>query len=188
MEAKRSPGPALLALCGIAYLLAWLATNAQKDPGAAVLWYRAPALWACVSTVCFCVGVSGSIFCVIRSPPWYGNNYQKGGGLQIFAGQGREQYVLEGLLIAGMSVLCGGALAVGYKATKMHVGSVMRHVLVLMALAIFVTVAVQLTEIYIFKTGWYRIQETVPAEVWSWFKGSVRKSSSLPKRLDILAV
>jgi len=182
MEAKTRPAPALLVLCIVAYVLAWLATNASKDPSAALLWYRAPGLWVSVSTICFCVGVSGSIFCVIRSPPWYGNDF-KNGSLHIFAGQGREQYVLEGLLIALMAVLCGASAMVAYKATKMQVGTVMRHALVLAALAAFVTLATQLAEIYMFKTGWYRIQETMPPAVWDWLKGSVRKSSGLPKRI-----
>jgi hypothetical protein len=184
MEAKTNPAPAVLYLGITAYLLGLLATNASKDPTAALLWYREPALWRALSILCFCVGVSGSIFCIIRSPPWYGNDYRGGTGIQIFAGQGREQYVLEGMIIAGVSVLVAIAGTVVVKAPSWtNLPSILRHVLVIAGLAVFVTFSIQLAEIYIFKTPWYNIKETIPEDIWTWMRGSVRKTSTLPKRI-----
>lgn len=51
--------------------------------------------------ICFGVGVSGSIFCVIRSAPLYGYGRE---GPVIFADEGREQFLIEGIIISALTV------------------------------------------------------------------------------------
>lgn len=165
-----------------AYLLALLAAAAARNPRNALLWYRTPGLWASVSTVCFCVGVSGSIFCIIRSPPLYGT--PKGGkGIAIFATQGQQQYLIEGLVVAALTVGCGLSLAMINVSSKLRVWAPLRHALVILGLTSFAVFAMEVAECYIYKTPWYSLKETVPKDLWGWFAAGLKKNSSLGKRL-----
>jgi hypothetical protein len=177
-----NPWQMLLPLGIAGYLLALLAAVAARSPKEALFWYRKPAIWWCLSTLCFCVGVSGSIFCIIRSAPLYGIPYG-GRSLEIFASQGQQQYVLEGVLVAGLTVTCGLALAMVVGAPKLPVGSFMRHVLVLAGMAVVAVCLLELADAYMFKTPWYSAKETLPKELWASIASGVKRSSSLPKRL-----
>jgi oligosaccharyltransferase complex subunit gamma len=181
IDMRSHPGPTLLLLSIFAYLLALLITNAVAEPEKALFWYRAPAVWGTVTAICFCVGVSGSIFCVIRSPPWYGPG--RGGDIQVFAGQGREQFVLEGFVIAGITMMLSLVLVGTKKAAQLPIPGAIRHALVIACVAIFIAIGIELTQTYQFKTPWYSIKDTLPPSLWEWLKDPVRKNSSLLKRI-----
>ena len=182
VRAMTHPGPAMLLLGLAAVAFAVLAAAAAYDPKEALYWFRSPSLWACVTTLCFCIGVSGSIFCIIRSPPLYGTPYGSK-GLKIFADQGQQQYLIEGFVIAGLTVGCGAALALVVTAPKLPLWAPLKHIFVLIGLAAFLVCGLEVAEAYAFKTQWYSIHETLPRELWSWINGSLKKSSSLPKRI-----
>jgi hypothetical protein len=123
--------------------------------------------------------VSGSIFCVIRSAPLYGYGYT---GVSIFATQGRDQYLIEGIIVALWTAGAGLAAFFTIYATKLPF-SILRHIGVLVSMSIFIILSIQIWNAYIDKTQWYSLKDTLPAEVWSWFASSIKKSTSLPKRL-----
>jgi oligosaccharyltransferase complex subunit gamma len=180
--ATQNPWQYILIMGILAYVLAYIASSASFDPTNAIYWYRSPRIWVLVSTICFCVGVSGSIFCVIRSAPMVGR-YQ-GQGMTIFAGQGRDQYLLEGLIVALLTVGCGvaGVLMVG--ASKIRSPEpVTRHIGVMLGMAVFVVCAIEIAGLYQMKTGWYQFKDTFPPELWTWLSGSIKRSSGLLKRL-----
>ena len=129
--------------------------------------------------VCFGVGVSGSIFCIIRSTPLFGAS--RSGGVRIFAGQGREQYVLEGIIIALFTLGAAVSLVLMNVVTKIRY-SVIRHVGVLMFLSLFVVFSLQIWNAYTDKTRWYRFHETLPADLWTYLSATVKKNSGLLKR------
>jgi hypothetical protein len=104
--------------------------------------------------ICFAVGVSGSIFCVIKSAPLFGMTRK---GLSIFAGQGRDQYLLEGILIAGMTLLAGVAAYCMNMSTKLRF-PLLRHAAVLLSLAIWIVLGYHIFETYRMKTGWYNLK------------------------------
>lgn len=178
----QNPWQYILIICAIAYLLAYVASAASFKPSEAVFWYRSPKIWVLVSIVCFIVGVSGSIFCVIRSAPLVGR-YQ-GRGLTIFAGQGRDQYLLEGLIIGLLTVGCGvaGAMMVGASKIKSP-EPLTKHIGVILALALFVVFSLEIADLYKLKTGWYQVKDTLPPWMWAWMSGSVKKSTGLIKRM-----
>ncbi|RYG63970.1 hypothetical protein EON64_14900, partial [archaeon] len=60
------------------------------------------------SQVCFAVGVSGSISCVIRGAPLFG--FSRQGVVSVFAAQGREQFYLEGIAVAALTLLLASLL------------------------------------------------------------------------------
>ncbi len=178
----QNPWQYILVICVIAYLLAYVASAASFKPSEAVLWYRSPKIWVLVSVACFIVGVSGSIFCVIRSAPLVGR-YQ-GRGLTIFAGQGRDQYLLEGLIVGLLTVGCGiaGMMMIGASKIKSP-EPLTRHIGVILALSLFVVLSLEIAELYKLKTGWYQVKDTLPPGMWAWMSGSVKKSTGLVKRM-----
>lgn len=178
----KDPWQYILITCLVAYLLAYFASAASFNPSEAVFWYRSPRIWVFASMVCFIVGVSGSIFCVIRSAPLVGR-YQ-GRGMTIFAGQGRDQFLLEGLIIGLLTVGCGVAGVLMVAASKIKSPEPLtRHVGVILGLAMFIVFGMEIADYYKMKTGWYQVKETIPPEMWAWMSGSVKKSSGLFKRL-----
>jgi hypothetical protein len=128
----------------------------------------------------FGVGVSGSIFCVIRSAPAIGYGVRKEVG--IFAPQGRDQYFVEGVIVALCTIGSGLSYYLLFWATKIRFPLV-RHVAVIFFLTVFVVLAIHLWNFYTMKTMWYNLKETVPENVWQWLTGSVKKQSGLLKRL-----
>ena len=176
----QDPWGYILIMGALAYLMAFIASAASFNPAEALYWYRSSSLWVVVSSICFMVGVSGSIFCVIRSAPLVGMYH----GLTIFAGAGRDQYLLEGVIISLLTVGCGVAGMVMLGATKLRSPEPFtRHILVMLALAIFISLGTEIAQLYQMKTGWYQFKDTLPPEAWAWISGSVKKSSGIWKRL-----
>lgn len=178
-----NPLPIMTALCLIAYFLALLAASAASEPQKAIFWFRNRWIWSVFSLLCFGVGVSGSIFCIIRGAPLYGGGRK---GVRIFAGQGRDQYLVEGIIIALMTVGCGLAGMLLVYGTKLRlplgIGAVLRHVIVLAALSAFAVLCMEIGEAYIDKTRWYQVKETVDPKVWEWLTSGVKKHSGIFKR------
>lgn len=174
------PIPLLVGLCLVALFVALFVSNAAYDPVGSLLWYQSPPLWAIISSICFAVGVSGSIFCVIRSAPSYGRSRA---GPIIFAGQGRDQYFVEGLIVASWTLAGAISLFIMQGATRMKRFPLLRHVVILLCLSFCVVLFQQIWAAYVMKTGWYSFRETVPNEVWVYLTGSVKKGSGLLKRL-----
>ena len=180
----QNPRPLLLGLALVSVLIALLISAAATDLNNAWLWYQSRYLWVIVSVVCFSVGVSGSISCIIRSSPLYGYEGSRRGdpGVRIFAGQGREQYFVEGFIVAAWTVGCGLAGLMLYYSTKVPFALV-RHVMAIAAMSAFIVLGLQIFEAYSEKTRWYQIKETIPPQFWSFLTSSVKKSSGLIKRL-----
>ena len=123
--------------------------------------------------------MSGSIFCIIRSAPLYGYGRN---GITIFAGQGRDQYLVEGIIVAGLTIGTGLSLTLAYYFTKLPF-PVLRHAGVLLCMSMSVVLGLQIFGAYVDKTRWYRLQDTLPSQVWAFLASSVKKTSYLPKRL-----
>jgi hypothetical protein len=133
----------------------------------------------CSLQICFAVGVSGSIFCVIKSAPLYGMGRK---GISIFAAQGRDQFLLEGIIIAFMTLLSALSAYLMQKSAALR-WPLLKHALVILAMAIWIVIGYYTFETYRLKTGWYHLKDTYPPEVWFWISSSVKKTSSLAKRL-----
>eukprot|EP01038_Epipyxis_sp_PR26KG_P005135 gene5135-7151_t len=174
------PMPYLVLLCIISILIALLVSAASFDFYKALLWYQNTNIWIIVSSICFAVGVSGSIFCIIKSAPLLGHTRQ--GALTIFATQGRDQFLLEGIIVAFWTIGCGIAISLLIYSTKLSY-SLLRHAGVILSMVIFIILSLQIWDAYVDKTGWYHLKDTFPPEVWHWFSSTIKKSSSLPKRL-----
>lgn len=103
-------------------------------------------------------------------------------GIMIFAGQGRDQYLIEGIIIALLTIGAAAAMSLAYFITKLPFPLV-RHAGVLFFMSVFVLLSLQLFDHYVDKTRWYRVSDTIPPAIWSYFSSSVKKTSYLPKRM-----
>lgn len=164
----------------LALFLALFISSASNDLYSTLFFYQSPSLWSVVSVIAFGVGVSGSIFCIIRSAPYFG--YSRQGKMAIFAPQGRDQYLIEGIIVSLWTVGCGLCFYLMQLSTKLRF-PVLRHILVLLFLTAFVVLATEIWSAYVAKTAWYSLKETVPGEVWFFLTSAVKKNSGLLKRL-----
>jgi hypothetical protein len=104
------------------------------------------------------------------------------GALSVFAAQGRDQFLLEGVIVALLTLSLSLTYYFLRLSTKLRFPLV-RHVLVLLFLAIFCTLGVELWQAYVLKTPWYSLRDTMPAELWRLLTSSVKKNSGVGKRL-----
>ena len=103
-------------------------------------------------------------------------------GVRIFAEQGRDQYLIEGMIVAAWTVGCGIAGIMMLWSTKLPFAA-LRHVVVIASMSVFIVLAMQIWAAYVDKTRWYNMKDTVPDYIWAYFTSSVKKSSGLMKRL-----
>ena len=177
-------GPVMFVLGLFAIIFGILVDAASKDVNKALLWYQSKWIYILISLACFSAGVSGSIYCLLRNVPIVGQNRQ--GGVSIFAGQGREQYTLEGIIVALWTIGCGASLYfMHYFTTKRY--SIVRHLGVIFCMSSFIVLLSLLIAQYLEKTKWYQISEvvdkTIYTSVTNYMKQTVKPSSGLFKRL-----
>lgn len=126
------------------------------------------------------MGVSGSIFCIIRSAPPFG--FTRQGTLSIFAPQGRDQFLVEGIIVALWTVGAGLSAYFALQSTKLPIPLV-RELLVLIFVTCFIVLGREIWMAYVQKTAWYSMKDTVPPVVWTYLTSGVKKNSDLFKRL-----
>jgi hypothetical protein len=169
------------------------------------------------SLAAFGVGISGSVFCFVRKSPWVSTTLDPATGvvtaIKVFAEQDRHQYLLEGVIVAALTLVCAGCLFVlsrladgdpgsetdadnrtpaadsdSLVSTLRHtVSSLCRHIVAVLLLSAAVLCVLLLFRLYTDKTDWYRLREALPPEVSEFFSGKVLKSSGLLKRFCRLA-
>ena len=186
LRKQMQAGLVLTLLASIALILASVSTVSKGQFSDAFLCYRSKLLWSLITLFCFAVGVSGSIYCIIKSSSAYG--YGRDGQITLFMGQGREQYVLEGLVVSLYTLGLGfGTIALYYSSKRefghSFFGLPLRSLICCCSLALCVLCGSLLFEAYCVKTQWYNFFETLPAELKHWMRAELRKSSGLVKRL-----
>lgn len=178
---KMNPKPVLTAMCILATIIAYFWSRAREDSGWYPWnWHRSSNFWCFISFIVFSVGVSGSISCIIRSAPLYGIG--RDGAIEIFADANREQYVLEGLVIAAFTLGAAMSIVLLFYSTKLPY-ALLRHVVAIAAMSMFIVFGLQVWNAYIDKTRWYSLKETIPEQLWAYLTATVKKKSWLPKRL-----
>lgn len=100
----------------------------------------------------------------------------------IFALQGREQNLLEGVIVASLTILFAVSMfSLHYSASIRF--PVVRHLAVLFFLAMICTIGIELWKVYVLKTPWYSLKETLPLELWHLLTLGAKKSSGLMRRV-----
>lgn len=108
--------------------------------------------------------------------------YNRQGVLSLFAAQGREQYLIEGIIVSLWTIGCGLSLYLLNLSTKIRF-PLIKHILSVLFMTLFLIFGIQLWGAYCSKTLWYSLKDTLPPEVWSFISSSVKKNSGLFKRI-----
>ena len=174
--------PIVIVLCLVSILLAIFVSSHVSSGKNALLIYQNKYLWVIISLICMGAGVSGSIYCLLRSVPFFGVDHRSGKPQIFSAGQSREQYTLEGIIVALWTIGFGVSLYAMHYSTKIRF-SIARHVGVILFLSTAITFLLQIWNAYLDKTKWYNLKETLPDVVWVYFSSTVKKSSGVFKRL-----
>lgn len=111
-------------------------------------------VWGCVSLIFYTLSVSGMVYCVIRNAPFMSRD--RAGNNVYFHSQGRQQYVVEGLIIGvsncgvGLSAVVMAEYATKIKNTKL------RSIAVLVCAITIVLCYQFVVHEYANKNGWYK--------------------------------
>ena len=101
----------------------------------------------------------------------------------IFSEKGRgSQTYVEGLVVAGLTVLFGIFLFVLYFGSKLPI-FLGRDVVIVISVIICTVIATELSTIYRKKTPWYVLNRLIPSSILDWIFQPVKKNSGVLKRL-----
>lgn len=153
-----NPIPLLLVLSIFSIIIALFTSAAARNFSLTIYIFQNKFIWIVISLLFFCIGVSGSLFCLIRQVPLLNNNK---GILRIFSYQDREQYILEGIIVSMWSLGCGLAgIGILYSSKIRFV--IARHAMILFFMTVFIVLLVEIFNAYTEKTRWYRLRDTIP--------------------------
>jgi len=195
VEPKVSPFPAVFGLSIFAMLLAFMLSYVDDDDSTLYDIVRSPNLWMTFTIMAFSFGVSGSVYCIIRSSPLY--SVGRDGSFSIFSTGGRDQTVLEGVVVALYTLGCSLGIYAMYFMSSFSmpmpkgkcnfipafIPGAIRSVLVCAAAAFVILCADLLFRLYVSKTAWYHVKETIPPYLWTFYSSPLKKTSGLVKRL-----
>ena len=145
------------------------------------MWYKSRLIWIPVCALCFSIGVSGSIFCLIRHAE-----------LLSYEGRSRVPYIFgdssyghnyaEGMIIATLSLFCGMISFWMYYVSMMTI-SIGRDILILLSIVLFVVAVTNIYEPYALETSYYRMNRLLPFSMWDWLVAPAKKNSGIVKRI-----
>lgn len=151
----------------VALVVAILATFATFYPETVLKFPWSRTIWMCGSFLIYFTGISGMIFCIIRSPPTF--VYQNPKQFQFIHTNGRQQFVYEGLLIGGIQLGAAVALILMIRSAKTttRVSDRFQNLLVsIFTLAIFIYLWSALIGLYSRKNQWYTATQVIPSIKW----------------------
>ena len=113
----------------------------------------------------FTFAVSGMIFCIIRTPPFYAMGNK--GKPTIFSRSSQSQFVLEGLAVGGNHLLFALVIIAIMALTngRMSKFGSIRLVLVTLLIGVAGMLISSMFETYTLKAGWYDPSATFPGAV-----------------------
>mmetsp|Transcript_17683 Transcript_17683/g.67264 ORF Transcript_17683/g.67264 Transcript_17683/m.67264 type:complete len:411 (-) Transcript_17683:87-1319(-) len=161
----------------------------------AVAFVRQKWIWMIASFLIYAFGVSGSVSCIIRGTALYNEFSQP--GPTVFSTGSRDQFVLEGLAVAGLSFAIAATVVaavsvarnVSVDSSKVWIWTAflgaVRVVLTTLLMALLCVLLGKLFQLYTLKTRWYRIVDTLPPQMRQLFvaPGKLKKSAGLIRRL-----
>lgn len=114
---------------------------------------RSKRLWMSISWLFYGLSVSGMVFCIIRDPPPF--NVERSGRIQFFHPGGRQQFVVEGLIIGGCNVVAAlSVILLTQRAPKIANPSLRMSVMMFAMTCFFFTYRFVVRS-YAFKNQWY---------------------------------
>lgn len=111
-------------------------------------------LWVFVSAAVYVCSISGLIYDIIRSPPWY-HNEPRSGGIVFFYPQAGQQMVIEGFIIGFLNIGCAASLIFLYWFAPTLKTAEQRTVGIIGGMASFSFFFWQVRQLYVMKNRWY---------------------------------
>lgn len=109
--------------------------------------------WTFISGTIYCCSISGLIYDILRTPPWYYTDRK--GGLVLFYPQAQQQFVVEGFIIGLLNIGAAGSLIwTVAKAPKLSTPE-RRSIGVICGYACFAILFWQVRSLYVMKNPWY---------------------------------
>lgn len=137
--------------------------------------------------MCFSVGVSGVISCVIRHADLLSYEGRSRAPFIFGDADDRTQNYTEGIIVAALTLFCGGAAFMVFVGSKLNI-YIGRDVLVILSISAFIVAAANLYQAYAIETPYYDMQRLLPFGLWEWMNGPVKKSSGIAKRVHRLSL
>jgi len=109
-------------------------------------------LWIVVSVGVYVCAISGLIFDIIRSPPWY---HVAKDHITFFYPNSGEQFVVEGFIIGFLNLLCSGSLVFIAIAAPKFKSESNRSSAIIGGMLVFLWAFLQIRGYYRMKNSWY---------------------------------
>jgi oligosaccharyltransferase complex subunit gamma len=109
-------------------------------------------LWIVVSLGVYVCAISGLIFDIIRSPPWY---HVAKDHITFFYPNSGEQFVVEGFIIGFLNLLCSGSLVFIAIAAPKFKSESNRSSAIIGGMLVFLWAFLQIRGYYRMKNSWY---------------------------------
>mmetsp|Transcript_3095 Transcript_3095/g.4730 ORF Transcript_3095/g.4730 Transcript_3095/m.4730 type:complete len:234 (+) Transcript_3095:228-929(+) len=165
------------------FFIALLAHFVIKKPGRILLLVRSKTIWFISSMTAYFIGISGTIYCIIRNPPaWFDGNGND--LLTIFTSMGREQWKYEGLVTAFFQFMFALLVYLMMSVTRRKMNPILSTLSVCLCLTGIMYCSREFMALYELKTPWYSLQEVVPKTALNLIsRGNVKKRSGIAARL-----
>lgn len=174
LQVLKKPEAHILHSLAAAVLMALAATWVGGDARRLCFW-RLPSAWMLGSFLVYAGGVSGLVYCVIRSPALLGADEK--GRPQLFSPGGRDQYVLEGVFVGALTLAAAGAVVMLVRTAKAGRGDATNTIWGITLIGVVAALFLRLLQFYRLKTAWYNPAEQVPeglsqaaADAWQWLR------------------
>lgn len=112
-----------------------------------------PEVWLLISLVIYFTCMGGFVYDILRSPQLIGKNREN--KLEMFTGQKKTQYLIEGFLMSFIMCL-GGVCIIGFHLAREIENQLNMRVFVCLLACILFTCLSKLTQAYRAKASWYR--------------------------------
>ncbi|OQR93275.1 hypothetical protein THRCLA_08488 [Thraustotheca clavata] len=114
---------------------------------------RRKRVWLAISFLFYGLSVSGMVYCIIREPPAF--SQERNGKITFFHPQGRQQFVVEGLIVGGYDLTAAICVIVMSQFAVTIKNGPLRYVILSACLAGFLVAYRQMVSAYAFKNPWY---------------------------------
>ena len=113
---------------------------------------QSKALWVIVSGGVYICSISGLMYDIIRSPPWYHHDSR---GTYFFYPQSQQQFILEGFIVGLLNIGCAGALLWTVVSAPRLQTAEKRLMGMIGGIATFIALFWQVRNLYVMKNRWY---------------------------------
>ncbi|KDO27618.1 hypothetical protein SPRG_06888 [Saprolegnia parasitica CBS 223.65] len=149
----RSKALAYAVLFGVLVVLGVIAHSVWSNLDMVLNRLRRKRVWLAISFLFYGLSVSGMVYCIIREPPAF--SQERNGKITFFHPQGRQQFVVEGLIVGGYDIVAALSVILMSQSAVAIKNTTLRYLALGLCLAMFLVAYRQMVSAYAFKNPWY---------------------------------